>query len=318
VNALSRAALGPSVADELEDPPDAACSDVARDGVLLASCSLWWRRTPVLAGRRTGLIGHYFSVDTQAGERLIARACSELATQDCSIAIGPMDGSTWGNYRFVIEPGVAPRFFLEPHNDDDWPRQFQRAGFCAIARYRSALQTDLSHDDQRIYRFAKHLGASGISIRSIDTKRLDEELERMHAMVMAGFGNSLYFTPINVDEFVRRHRRLGPAIREELALIAERGGKPVALLLAIPDLMQLQRGELIDTAIVKTVVALPGRAYAGVAHVLAACAAAIAREAGYVRAIHALMRESIHSSNWSARWGTTIREYGLFGKMLLP
>jgi len=314
--AIAGAVSRPGADGEPGDPPDAACTAVAQDGAVLASCSLWWRRAPLLAGRGTGLIGHYFSADAQAGERLITRACAELAARGCEVAVGPMDGSTWDDYRFVIERDAAPRFFMEPDNHDDWPLQFQRSGFSAIAHYRSALQTDLTLDDRRISRVTERISASGIHIRCIDTRRFEEELERMHALVMAGFRDSLFFTPIRAEEFVRRHRRLLPCVRQDLVLIAEQGGKPVALLFAIPDLAQMQRGEPIDTAIVKTVVALPGRANAGIAHLLTARAATVAREAGYRRAIHALMRESIHSANWSARWGATIRRYALFAKPL--
>ncbi len=305
-------------AGEPGEPPDAACTAVTPDGTVLASCSLWWRRAPLLAGRRTGLIGHYASADTRAGEQLIAHACSELAAHDCEVAVGPMNGSTWDDYRFVIERGAAPRFFLEPQNDDDWPLQFQRSGFSAIARYRSALQSDLSQDDRRIGKITDRISASGVRIRCIDTRRFEEELERMHALVMTGFRDSLFFTPIGAEEFVRRHRRLLSCIRQDLVLIAERGEKPVALLFAVPDLAQAQRGEPLDTAIVKTVVALPGRANAGIAHLLTARAAAVAREAGYRQAIHALMRESIQSANWSARLGSTLRRYALFGRPLAP
>jgi hypothetical protein len=312
------AVVRPAADGDPADPPDAACTTVAQDGALLASCSLWWRRTPRLAGRRTGLIGQYFSADAQAGARLLDRACSELAARDCEVAVGPMNGSTWGEYRFAIAGSVAPRFCMEPHNHADWPLQFQRAGFNAIAHYRSALQTDLALEDTRLGRVAERIGAAGIHIRCIDTRRFDEELERMHALVMAGFRDSLFFTPLRAEEFVRRHRRLLPCILQELVLIAEQAGRPVALLFAIPDLAQAQRGEPIDTAIVKTVVALPGRVYAGIAHLLAARAATVAREAGYRRAIHALMRESIHSANWSAQWATTIRRYALFGRALAP
>lgn len=308
----------PDNAGDFENPPDAACTLLTQDGTVRARCSIWWRRTPNYSGRRTGLIGQFYSADVKAGESLIRRACSELIAHGCEFAVGPMDGSTWDDYRFVVKQSATPQFFLEPHNHSDWPLQFLQAGFSVIARYRSALQTNIKLDDRRTGRILQLFGASGISIRCIVARSFEEELERIHSLVMAGFRDSLFFTPINAEEFVRRHRRLRPAIREDLVLIAERAKRPIALFFAIPDLMQLQRGEPIDTAIIKTIVALPGRANAGIAHLLAARAAAIAHEAGYRQAIHALMRESIHSANWSARFGNTIRTYALFAKKLVP
>ena len=306
----------PAAVPESFNPSDAACAAVREDGAVVARCSLWWSRTPLLDGRRAGLIGRYSSADAGAGQALIARACAELRARGCAIAVGPMDGSTWDSYRFVTGHDGTPRFFLEPENDDDWPLQFLRAGFHPIARYHSALQAELGLDDRRIATIEERMRAAAIRARCVDAGRLEEEIERMHALVIAGFRDSPFFTPIPVGEFVARHRRLLTCIQPELVLVAEQQGRPVALLFAVPDLAQAQRGETVDTAIVKTVVALPGRAYAGIAHVLAARAAVAARALGYRRAIHALMRDGIHSMNWSARCGATIRRYALFARPL--
>jgi hypothetical protein len=297
-------------------PSDASLRKVAEDGTLLASCALWWRATPPYAGRRTGLIGRYRSADARSGEALIAHACAVLVRRECEFVIGPMDGSTWDDYRFVTARGAAPRFFLEPDNDDDWPRQFARCGFAPIAHYRSALQADLHYEDPRLGRVGERLTREGVLVRSIDPRRFGEELQRLHALAVAGFRGQPFFMPIGEQAFVRRYAAILPFLRPDFVLVAERSGTPVALFLALPDLAQAERGERVDTAIVKTVVALPRRAYAGVAHLLAARAAAVAREAGFRRAIHALMHVANASAHWSARSGATLRHYAIFGKPL--
>ncbi|MDH4181295.1 MAG: N-acetyltransferase [Betaproteobacteria bacterium] len=297
-------------------PADASLRALAEDGTALASCALWWRATPLHQGKRTGLIGRYRCADARGGEMLIARACAVLARHGCEFALGPMDGSTWDAYRFVTLRGAAPRFFLEPDNDDDWPRQFARCGFAPVAHYVSALQEDLRVEETRSGRVGARLAREGVLVRSIDPRRLGEELQRLHALVMAGFRSQPYFTPIGERAFAQRFAALLPVLRPEIVLVAERSRLPVALFLALPDLEQARRGERVDTAIVKTVVALPGRAYAGVAHLLAARATAVAREAGFSRAVHALMRAGNASANWSARSGATLRRYALFGRPL--
>lgn len=297
-------------------PADASLKAIAEDGTAIASCSLWWRATPTHQGKRTGLIGHYRCADASCGEMLIARACAVLARRGCEFALGPMNGSTWDDYRFVTDRGTAPRFFLEPDNDDGWPRQFARCGFTPVAHYYSALRADLRVEDPRLGRVGARLAREGVRVRSIDPSRLAEELHRLHTLVVTGFRNQPYFTPIGEQGFAQRFAALLPVLRADIALVAERSGTPVALFLALPDLEQVRRGERVDTAIVKTVVALPGRACAGVAHLLAAQAAATAREAGFSRAIHALMRVGNASANWSARSSATLRRYALFGKPL--
>ncbi|MBV9712853.1 MAG: hypothetical protein JO011_18285, partial [Ktedonobacteraceae bacterium] len=91
------------------------------DGGIQARCSLWWKNVPQLPDQRIGLIGHYAAYDTASAVSLLQLACKELARQGCTLAVGPMDGSTERRYRLLSERGTEPPFFLEPDNPDDWP-----------------------------------------------------------------------------------------------------------------------------------------------------------------------------------------------------
>ena len=108
----------------------------------LSRCSLWWQDLPSLEGKKLGFIGHYAAQATKAGD-LLNEACKVLKQQGCELAIGPIDGSTWRNYRFVTE-GEGASFFLEPTHPSYYPAQWQRSGFLVCANYFSVLQTDLS------------------------------------------------------------------------------------------------------------------------------------------------------------------------------
>ena len=133
-DSFSHASLVPPPAAEI--PRDGADLYLAveRDRCLAARCSLWWSTVPPLEGARAGYIGHYAAADDRAAETLLESACRELAKHRCAVAIGPVDGSTWRKYRFVVERGGEPPFFLEPDNPDEWPAQFLRCGFAILAR----------------------------------------------------------------------------------------------------------------------------------------------------------------------------------------
>lgn len=296
--------------------PDAAWAARNRDGDTVARCSLWWSATPRVNGLCSGMIGHYHGGDPVGSQLLLEHACRELYARGCNIAIGPVDGSTWNRYRFVTERGTEPGFFLEPDNPDEWPRQFECCGFQPFASYRSALQDGVSVDARRLSRIRAAIASTGIRVRHLDAERAGDELSRIHRMLTTSFRENLLFTPIGEEQFVRLHTPLVQCANPELVLLAEQGSQVAAMLFAVPDLAQARRGLPIDTVIVKTVAALPGRRYAGVAHVLAAHGATIARELGYRRVIHALMHDSIASANWSARTGETIRRYTLYARTL--
>jgi GNAT superfamily N-acetyltransferase len=275
-------------------------------------CSLWWTRTPVLDGRKVGVIGHYAGSDARAARTLLDHACRELAARGCGLAVGPMDGNTWRAYRFVTERGSEPPFFLEPWHPADWPAHFEAAGFEPRARYRSTVNEDLEQRDPREKEISERLAAAGVRIRALDPRQLEDELGRIYTVTIASFGQSFLFTVLAEAEFRAAFALLRPRIRPELVLLAEQDARPVGYVFALPDALQ----DPCDTVVVKTLAAVPGRTWAGLGRLLLARVHQAARAAGYRRAIHALMHDSNASTVLSGRTARLLRRYALFSKRI--
>lgn len=289
------------------------------DGVgEIARCSLWYRSAPAYQGDRVGLIGHYAATDTLAAP-LLQRACERLRVAGCTRAVGPMDGSTYNRYRLVTESSHEPPFFLELTNPPDWPVHFTESGFVPIAQYYSAVQEDITGDDPRIPDIEQRMRAAGVRVRPLDMSDFEGELRRVYPVVATSFAQSLLASPISEDAFVAQYRPLESLLAPELAQIAEveSDGRAVGFLLVLPNWLQAQRGELIDTAVVKTMAVLPEYTQRGLGILLGARAQAAGRELGYTRAIHALMHEDNVSRRLSATYhGRVIRRYTLYTKSL--
>ena len=174
-----------------------------------------------------------------------------------------MDGHTWRNYRFVTERGSEPPFFLEPDNPDDWPGHFQGRGFRPLARYASMLNTDLDRPDPAAEAIARRMNESGIRIRPLDFGNFDEELHRVYAVSTVSFRNHLLYLPLSERDFLAHYLPFRSLVRPELVIVAERDGRCLGFIFALPDLLQSRRGGSVDTIIVKTLAVLPGREYAG-------------------------------------------------------
>jgi predicted N-acetyltransferase YhbS len=99
-------------------------------------------------------------------------------------------------------------------------------------------------------------------------------------------------------------------------IFAEHEGRTVGFVFGIPNLAQAQRGQAIDTVVVKTVAVLPGRTYAGLGNVLVAHCQQAARKLGFRRVIHALMHESNNSLNLSGHYAKPFRRYTLYSHPL--
>jgi len=227
-----------------------------------------------------------------------------------------MDGSTWRRYRFVIERGNEPPFFLEPDNPDDWPSHWTTAGFTPVAFYTSALNADLAVEDLRTAAALERLRESGIAIRAFDPARTAEELQRIFALSLAAFSRNFLYTPIGEEEFLAQYQAVLPHVSPETVLLAELGDRLVGFMFALPDLLERRRSGSVETIILKTIAVHPSVAGVGLGGVLMDLVQRKARALGFRRAIHALIHESNVSGRISARTAQTMRRYALFAKPL--
>jgi len=310
-----RGILAVPAADRQAHTPDVHLVAISR-GSLVGRCSCWWNRTPSLEGHRAGVIGHYAAAVGEAGPLLLSRACARLSAAGCTVAIGPMDGNTSRPYRFIVERGDEPIFFLEPDNPDEWPRQWCSAGFSPLATYTSAVNDHLTVEGTSTAAVIDRLAEAGISIRTFDAAHADAELRRIFALSLVSFQRNLLFTPPSEAEFLAQNAVLLPVVRPELILLAERDGELIGLMFALPDILRATRRARIDTIILKTVAVHPAFQGIGLGGVLMDLVQRSARRMGYVRAVHALIHETNVSRHISDRYARTVRRYALFSRTL--
>ncbi|MGA3048249.1 MAG: hypothetical protein ABSD67_16565 [Terracidiphilus sp.] len=289
---------------------------VSCTGRVEAHASLWWTDAPVYQEERVGIIGHYASTGDEAASAVLAAAIENLREQRCTIAIGPMDGNTWRRYRFVVDAGTEPPFFLEPANPPAWPLEWEQAGFAPLAQYTSALNANLSQADERMVRVGERLNDKGVRIRAAESSSLQRELSRIYSVSQIAFAKNFLYTELPERAYLAQYTRLLSKIRPELLLLAERGGDLVGFLFAIPDLAQAARGQTMDTFILKTVAILPDPSLAGLGALMAEQVQQTGRALGFSRCIHALMYEGNVSRNTSRRYAQLMRRYAIFSRSL--
>ena len=294
------------------DRPDAHVM-VTDGGRLMARCSCWWAPG---APDPIGVIGHYAALDPYAGLETIRRACDRLAAAGCTKVLGPMDGNTWRRYRFIVDRGPEPAFFLEPENADDWPDHFVGAGFRPVETYVSAVTEDLARPAEGASDDEARLLECGISLRPLSKERLDRDLHGLYTVSLDAFAENVAYSSIGEEQFLGLYRSVLPFVRPELVTIAEFDRQPIGFLFAIPDALEAKRTGSNRTVVLKTMAVLPRWRGMGLGRHLFARTHAIARQLGYTRAIHALMHETNQSRAMSARSARPFRRYALFGREL--
>jgi len=285
---------------------------------VVARASCWWTDVPALPGERLGVVGHYAAADPDAGTALLSHACELLAAHGCSLAIGPMDGNTWRRYRFVVERGSEPPFFLEPDNPEEWPRHWRSAGFDTLATYTSGLTTDPGSRHRGAAAAFDSLGEWGVSVRTLVPDRTEQDLRRIFELSLRAFSRNFLYTPIEEAEFLAQYRAVLPYVRPELVLLAERESALVGFVFAVPDVLRAKRGAALDSVVIKTLAVDPVLEGRGLGGALLDAVQHAAGTLGFTRAIHALMHETNRSKRISDRYARTIRRYELFSRRLIP
>ena len=283
---------------------------------LLARCSVWRARDADGQPTVDGLVGHYAAANAQVGKELLLHAADWHRADGCKRIIGPMDGSTWHHYRLLTERGNEPTFFLEPDNPDDWPAHFTDAEFTTLATYFSVLNVDLTHADPRTDQRLAECERQGITFRTIKAEHFATELSAIHELSLAAFAGNLLYSPIELDVFMASYAPLRAHVVPELVILAEQYNELVGFVFGTPDLMEPGRGEPQRTAIVKSLAVHPACAGNGLGSLLMHECQQAARRLGFERVIHALMHENNWSRSISANYGSTMRRYTLYAKVL--
>jgi hypothetical protein len=223
--------------------------------------------------------------------------------------IGPMEGSTWNNYRFSHN-NQTPNFFMEPFHHDYYPNMFENAGFKSIAQYISNIDTDLTFDESQIKAFESTYKKKGANFRKLDMDNLETELYKIAQFSNKAFKENFLFTPIQGKDFVEKYSALKTFFDPELIWIVEDENLEIhALSFNIKDHLNKED----DTLIVKTLARRKDSKFNGIGGYLGQKTYQLAKEKGYKQLIHALMSQDNSSVVLSEKYNTIpFKSYALY------
>ena len=280
-----------------------------------ARAALWWRDTPRMDGAKVGAIGEFTANDCEAAAVLLGGATQYLREQSCRFAVGPLNGNTWQQHRFVVESSGRGPFLLEPRNFAEHPGWWESAGFSELSRYSSSVIA-LDGSEAISAAVRSRLVKTGVCVRSIDLSHYDDELRVIYALSLKSFTANFLYTPLEESAFLAAYQKVRDQVEPRLAKIAECNGLPCGFVFGIPDLEALRRGEK-PALIVKTLAVDPEARCPGLGSLLVDELHRSGRESGYTEAIHALQHETNRSLKITGRYqGEVFRRYALFSKLL--
>jgi GNAT superfamily N-acetyltransferase len=188
---------------------------------------------------RTGFIGLFESIEDQgAADALFAAAESWLRARGLASVLGPVNLST---NEEICSPGVLvdgwhrPPVIMMAHAPRYYAALFERAGY-RKAKDLLAYWIDSSEPLPRLVRaYERVLRDPAVRIRSLDMRRLDQEVATIQGVYNSAWEKNWGFVPLSPAEIANLARQLKQVVNPHLCAIAEVNGQPVGFALGLPD-----------------------------------------------------------------------------------
>lgn len=187
-----------------------------------------------------GFFGFFECVEDPAVAGQLFRT-AEVALREwgAAEAVGPVNLSTHDEVGFLVDGFDRRPTILDPYNPPWYPRLAAAHGYVPVRdyhAYRWRPDAVLAPAARRLMgRLARRGSAAGITIRSVNPDRWDDEVRLLHDLYNRCFADLWGFVPISGDDFTARAAEFRPFYRPELILVAAAGDRPIGFAIALPD-----------------------------------------------------------------------------------
>ena len=190
---------------------------------------------------KTGFFGFFDTIDDQeVASKLLKVVMITLKQEGMDRMRGPMNFSTNHEVGFLVEGFDSPPVVMMTYNR---PYQVRLAEAFGLKKVMDLLAYELTRESgipERIRRVVEHRRRkAGITIRSLNMRRFDEEVSRIHQVYNQAWAYNWGFVPMDEEEFRHMGTQLRQIVDPNLVLIAEHEGRPVGFSLALPDINQV-------------------------------------------------------------------------------
>jgi hypothetical protein len=187
-------------------------------------------------GAGTGQWGMLEVPDAETAAALLARAEEWLRGKGMTRALGPFSLSIWDEPGLLVKGHDHPPMVMMGHHNAAYQAWVEAAGYRGIKdlyTYEIELRKEFPPLVQRIV-------ASGeknprIRVREIDKGRFNEEAALLLGILNDAWSSNWGYIPLTDAEIAYAGKKLRPIVREDLILVAEYDGEPVAFMLSLPD-----------------------------------------------------------------------------------
>jgi GNAT superfamily N-acetyltransferase len=188
-------------------------------------------------GPGAGFFGYFDAEDEAVARQLLETAENWLREQGMDRTIGPISLSIWEEPGLLVRGHDHAPMIMMGHHDPRYQEWIERAGYereKTLFTYELDIARTFPPLVQRIVKSGER--NARIEIRYVRKARWDEEAEIVLGILNDAWSDNWGFVPFTADEVAYAGKKLKPLIHEDLNMIAEVDGKPVAFMLTFPDI----------------------------------------------------------------------------------
>ncbi|MGZ8296406.1 MAG: N-acetyltransferase [Allosphingosinicella sp.] len=193
-------------------------------------------------GPGTGPWGMFEAADAEVAAELVHRAEAWLRGRDMTRSMGPFSLSIWDEPGLLIKGHDHPPMVMMGHNKPDYEAWVEAAGYVKakdLLTYDLEVTAPFPPIVQRIVSAGDK--NPRIRIRRTVKKRFESEAALLLGILNDAWSDNWGFVPLTQAEIAYAGKKLKPIVLEDMILVAEYDGEPVAFMMALPDINQFLR-----------------------------------------------------------------------------
>ncbi|UYV16888.1 N-acetyltransferase [Porphyrobacter sp. ULC335] len=187
-------------------------------------------------GPGTGFFGYFDAEDEDIARALLATAEAWLAREGMKRVLGPISLSIWEEPGLLVQGQDHAPMVLMGHHPAHYAAWIEAAGY-ARAKTLYTYDLDITHGFGPLVDRLVQTGKRNarINLRRVRKDRWDEEVAIILAILNDAWSDNWGFVPFTPAEVAYAGKKLRAIIHEELNVIVEFDGRPVAFMLTFPD-----------------------------------------------------------------------------------
>jgi hypothetical protein len=187
-------------------------------------------------GEGTGQWGLFEAVDEEAAKVLFEAAETWLRAKGMTRALGPFSLSIWDEPGLLVKGHDHPPMVMMGHHRAVYEGWVEGAGYRGVKDL-FTYELDVTRPFPPIVRRIVESGERNgrITVRPVEKSRFEAEAAVLLAILNDAWSSNWGYIPLTDSEIAYAGKKLRPIVIEELILVAEYEGEPVAFMMALPD-----------------------------------------------------------------------------------